>query len=236
MNDDLIKLIQSSDYLQKIDKDYLIAILPQLEKLEVLRLKQNLAAKKAPVLLKQLDSIRQRYQQSQNKKANPDPISKLVERFVPKKEKVPLSYSIFSKPDYLGSPTPKAVATQVQPIKQLMDIKDPAQLKLLSPQLLDTLNQEGFEQKYNQFVGHLSSLFSRIDDIPTRRNYFLNYMQSSLFTAYLSTGLTAMKHEELKPRKISLNLLYQIDQKYLNSRQFKTVAMLTNHLKALCVL
>jgi len=234
--DELKQRILNSSHLAKTDKDFLIASLPQLNKLELLKLEQNLIAGNKPILLNQLDLIKQKYYQSLPKQTGSDPISKFVEKFVPKKEKKPLSYSIFSKPALLGSATPKAINTNAPQPRSLQEFTDPAQLKYLHPIMIDDLGQDGFEQKFSQFFSKIGDQFGQIDDILTRRNYFLTYMQSPLFSAYVSSGLTALKHEELKPRKISLNLLYQIDQRYLNSRQFKNAALLTNHLKTLCIL
>lgn len=62
----------------------------------------------------------------------------------------------------------------------------------------------------------------------------MNFLQSPLFSGYLNTGLTALRHPELEPSKIILNLLYQIDSNYLNNKQFVQAATVSNHLRGLC--
>jgi hypothetical protein len=236
MSTTLVQLINQSTSLSLRDKEFLVASVPTLDRLENLRLRQNLTAGNTPVMLQQLELIKQKYNQAQQQESRPDPISKIVERFIPKKEKLPVSISFFAKPYVLGSTAPQAVQSQVQVPSTLQEITDPAQLRYLNQGLIEQLSQSGSEQKLNEFLANLASMFQRIDDIGMRRNYFMTYMQSSLFTAYIGSGLTALKHEELKPRKISLNLLYQIDPKYLNTRQFKTAAVITNQLRTLCVI
>lgn len=224
--------ILANSHLTDKEKTFLISSLPQLDKLETLKLTQNLASGNVPFLLKQVSWIKNQYQSELDKeKPSTDPISKIVRNIFPPKERKPVSFSLFSKPDRLGSKPSVAITSPAPAITSLLEITDPAQLKYISPLMIDDIENTNFQQELIRFLKKCELLFQKIDSIETKRNYFLTYMKSPLFSSYISTGLTAMKHDELKPRKISLNLLYQIDSKYLNSKQFKIASQITSHLR-----
>jgi hypothetical protein len=229
----LISLVLSTPFLSPGDKSFIQENLPNMTALEKLKLKQSLLTWQAPAILEQLQIIRAKFYEKEIPK-KPDPITQVVHNIFPPKPKKVLSVSVMNQPGYLGAPIPQPARDQAPPMYTLTEYNHPAQLATLHSQLISFNLNDNSEQIMQNFLQSLSASFDKIDNIQVRRGYFMSYMRSPLFSAYLNTGMTALRHPELEPAKIILNLLYQIDSKYLNNKQFKYVAMITNHLRNLC--
>jgi hypothetical protein len=55
-----------------------------------------------------------------------------------------------------------------------------------------------------------------------------------MYTAYMNTGITALKNPDIEPRKIILDTLHQANRIYLNASQFEMASIITNHIRHLC--
>lgn len=227
---DLIQLIQSTPILSEGDRTFLLSKAESFSPLEKLKIKQSLSNGQKPDILGQIAQIRNNFKQKEAPKQK-DPITRVVQKIFPQKQRV-LSPSILSEVNYLGSPIVKPHKSQGNPLESLLHFESLSQLDQLTPQHINfNLNENG-EQIINQFLQALENKFGSIEQIQERREFFMKFVRSSMFSSYLNTGLTSLRHPELEPRDISLNLLYQIDtQKYLNKTQFKFAAQITHQLR-----
>lgn len=234
MNQDLIQAINQTPFLSDGDKSYLISKLDQLNPLEKLKLKQSLQAGMAPPVLQQLQIMRAKFYQDEAPKKD-DLLTRMAHSVIPQKAKRVLSKSILNQPQVLGGPVPQAITDEVvNQFNTLDEFTQLSQLRLLNAgHVTFDLNQNG-EQLLQNFLFRLTKIFEQIPDVNLRRNYFMNFLQSPLFGAYLNTGLTALRHPELEPANIILNLLYQIDGNYLNNKQFSFAARVSTHIRSLC--
>lgn len=238
MDQELQGLITQTPLLTQIDKNFLLAIGPSMSALDKLKLKQALTAGLTANIQQFVTTFKQKFEQGdqQNQAANSDG---LLSRFIPQQqpEKRILSQSILTQPNILGANPPQAVNdANIPPLNSLSQFSHPSQLALLQPtHVTFDLNQNA-EQNIQLFLQKMDTVMHNIEDIRIRRNYFMNFMKSPLFSAYLNTGLTALRHPELEPAKIILNLLYQINPNYLTNKQFQYAAVISNHLRGLCAL
>ena len=234
MDTNLQALIQNTPFLTPSDKSFLMEKAPLMSPLDKLKLRQSLDTGVAPAILQQLQLVRAKFFDQEIPK-QPDAISKVINAVIPPKPKKVISYSILSQNQLLGGPTPQAVtADNVPLINNLSEFSHPAQLSQLHPNHINFNLNDNSEQIIQQFFKKLDSLFGKIPSLNVRRCYFMNFLQSPLFGGYLNTGLTALRHPELEPSKIILNLLYQIDSNYLNNKQFTQTASISNHVRNLC--
>jgi hypothetical protein len=140
-----------------------------------------------------------------------------------------------TQPNILGGQPPQAIRGEnIRPLQRLEEFYHPGQLSMLSTNHINFGLNTNTEQIIQNFLASLTDVFSRIDNVNLRRSYFMNFIESSLFVSYINTTLTAFRHPELQPPKIILNLLYQINQQYLNNKQFQVAAVISNHLRNLC--
>jgi hypothetical protein len=230
----LIELINKTPFLSQGDKNFLIDKLPQLSALEKLKLRQSLSAGMAPPILQQLQLMRAKFFEKEAPKA-PDPITKVLNNIMPQKPKKILNTSILTQPNLLGGPIPQAIrGEKAVEFRSLAEFSSPAQLGLLNSSHVSFNINDNVEQIIQNFLQKLTQMFNQIDNVNLRRSYFMNFVQSPLFSSYLNTGLTALRHPELEPSKIILNLLYQIDPHYLNTKQFQHTSVICHHLRTLC--
>lgn len=224
MDQVLIQLVNLSPVLQPREKAYLLSKLVFLPPLEKLKIQQALSTGRVPEMVVNF-----------NNGTDPNSqINKIVDRFIPKKPKVPFAFSVLSKPNIIGQNQPKAYQPNTQkPFNNLAEIQDLTQLSLITPAMLGFAMNSNIDQVMANFLERLTLLFDQVELVQVRRNLLMNFIKSPLFSSYINTGLTALKHPELTPRKISLNLLFQIDHRYLNNRQFYYTAIITNHVRAL---
>lgn len=236
MNDNLNKLIVDTPFLSNGDKDFLIQKLPNLSPLERLKLQQSLSHGQAPNILQSLQIIRARFFNSEAPK-KPDLLSQVASAIFPKKPKKVLANNILNQPQIIGGPVPQFVkVANVQPLRSLGEFYHPFQLGMLSPNHLNFGLNDSSEIIVQSFLTKLDQIFDKIENINLRRGYFMNFVQSPLFNSYLNTGLTGLRHPELQPSNIVLNLLYQINTTYLNNKQFKAAAVICNHLRSIASL
>lgn len=234
MNDKLRQLIQNTTFLSEGDKDFLISKLVQMSPLEKLRIQHALTVGKMPGILEELQKMRAKFYQESTPKET-DVLSKIVQKILPPAPPQIQSFSIFSQPFLLGnSEVYKPIRTKNLSLVDLSQFYDLEQLSLLKISHFNFDLSNLNSQKFQNFLNLLEDLFESVPNIHVKRNYFINFLQSPLFTAYLHTGLTALQHTELQPRSVVLNTLYQIDSRYLNSQQFKAVATTCNFLRNLC--
>jgi len=236
MNDSLNKLIIDTPFLSSGDKDFLLQKLPNLNPLERLKLQQSLSHGQAPNILQSLQVIRARFFNSEAPK-KPDILSQVASAIFPKKPKKVLASNILNQSQIIGGPVPQAVkASNIQPLKSLAEFYHPFQLATLNPNHLNFGLNDSSDIIIQNFLNKVDQIFDKIENINLRRGYFMNFVQSPLFNSYLNTGLTALRHPELQPSNITLNLLYQINSSYLNNKQFKAAATICNHLRSLASL
>jgi hypothetical protein len=243
MNNDqiLIQLIQQSNIINDGDKNYLLSQLDKLLPIEKLKLQHSLNTGHEPSILTSLRDMRNRFlaeESANNPSQNnaKDPFSKIVNNLFKQPTPKPVSHSFLNQAHLLGSRVPKPIPIN-QPIVQLIklsEIQNLNQLKLLSPMHVNFSLNENIDLELKDFFINSTELFEQIDSIDIRRDYILYFFSSALFEAYIDTGLTALRHQELQPASIILNTLYQIDNKYLNNKQFRATVSICNHLRTLC--
>ncbi len=153
------------------------------------------------------------------------------------KEKAPeiISPSILSQPQLLGTSAIQPMHQEsVDALQKLTEFKHPAQLAMLTSTHVSFGMDQSGDQIIKNFMDISSDIFSQIEDINIRRAYFMNFLRSQLFSSYISSAVTAMKHPELQPRKIVLNTLNQANPQFLNNKQVGITATISNHLRNLC--
>ncbi len=234
MDSQLQTLIQNTPHLSLGDKSFLVEKIHMMSPLDKLKLRQSIETGVAPAILQQLQLTRAKFFDQEIPKP-PDAITKVINSVIPPKPKKVISFSVLSQPNLLGGPVPQAVTTdKVAVIQNLSQFNHPAQLSQLHPNHVTFSINDNADQLIQNFLNQLDSVFEKIPSLNVRRCYFMNYLQSPLFSSYLNTGLTALRHPELEPAKIIFNLLYQIDPNYLNTKQFTQAATISNHLRGLC--
>lgn len=233
MAQNLVELISNTTFLSQGDIQFLLERVKDMSALEKLKLQQSLVHNQAPAILQSLQLMRAKFFEGETEK-KPDLITKITSALIPKKPKKPVSTSILTQPYYLGSEPPLAIKdTSVSSLNSLNEFYHPFQLSFLNSSHINfSLNQNG-DQITQSFLNKVDETFEKIESISVRRSYFMCFLQSPLFAAYMQTGLTALRHPELEPSKIILNLLYQINPSYLSNKQFSQAATISNHIRGL---
>jgi hypothetical protein len=231
---ELLQLIEQSTHLTPSDKSYLINQISLVAPLDKLRLKHSLANGHAPAILDHLRIIRDKFATLEKPKAL-NPVAKVINTlFKPAPPKI-VSNSFLNQGILLGGQVPKLIATtNIATLPSLSQIDSLDQLKILTSNHISFNLNQNTDYEMQIFYQKISGLFSKIHSINERRNYFLNFLSSPLFKAYINTGLTALRHPELQPASIVLNTMYQIDAKYLNNKQFRLTANISTCLRGLC--
>jgi hypothetical protein len=250
---EIINRIQATPFLNHGDKQFLLQVLPGLSPLDKIKLKSSLLSNQPPAILQNLQLIKAKFypNQNQNQLANQPPTSKQIpqtsqqnekkEGFLqkisstlfPEKKPQIVSPSILTDIRYLGSNIPRAINENVPPLQSIDQLKHPGQLKFLTVDHITFGLNTNSQQILQSFYELSENYFDSIENVDIRRGYFMNYIQSSLFSNYLNTALTALKHSELQPRKVVLNMMHQINSNNLNTSQFEIVAEITSHLRSL---
>ncbi len=238
-NQDIQSLITNSNLLPN-EKQYLLERLAQMDMLERFKLKRSLQTGQYPEALKSFHLLRENFVNLETKnlvQEKKDFLQQLKDLIGGRKsDKKVVSYSILTQPALLGTPIPKPVQDDtVKPLSKLSDFYHPVQLSYLDVSHVTVgLTDQNRTQVFNNFFERLEQIFSKISDINWRRRYFMCYLQSPLFSSYLNTGLTVLRHSELQPPQAALNLLSQIDPSYLNRQQFIDAVNITNYIRNLC--
>ena len=234
MDQHVIDLISKTPFLSPGDKSFLIEKLGQMNALDKLKLQQSLTHGQPPDILQSLQLLRAKFFESEKPK-EPDFISKVASAILPKKQPKVVSTSILTQTQILGTPAPQAITGEVvRPLENLSEFYHPAQLSMLASRHVTFSINDSPDQAIQNFLRNLDKIFERINNVNVRRGYFMNFIQSPLFGSYVNTGLTALRHPELQPPNIILNLLYQINPNYLNNRQFSQASVISNHLRGIC--
>jgi len=235
MDTELQTLITQTPLLSPADKNFLMAVGSSISPLDKLKLKQALTAGLADSVRQYVQSMQQKF--NQNDQTQPQQTG-IAARFIQQnKSKDILSKSILSQPNILGANPPQPVQIQnIPPLKLLTNFSHPGQLALLLPEHVTFDLNQNAEQSIQNFLNKLDTVMHSVEDINQRRGFFMNFMKSPLFSAYVNTGLTALRHPELEPAKIILNLLHQINPNYLTNKQFQYAAIISNHLRGVCAL
>jgi hypothetical protein len=232
--DELQVLIERSDSLHSGDKDFLLSKLNSMSPIDKLKLKHSLQSGQTPAILQSLQLMRAKFIESEKPK-DPDLITRVVQTvFKPTPPKA-VATSFLNQTQVLGSPIPKPPTVNPNlKLNSLNSFNSLEQLRIISPFHIAFQLEQNPDLIIREFYERSEDLFDKIDDIYSRRCYFMLFISSPLFGAYINTGLTALRHPELQPSNIILNTLFQIDNKHLNSKQFKYAAMIANHLTTLC--
>lgn len=233
-DNELLALIESSPLLAPSDKSYLTNQVNFIAPLDKLRLKHSLANGHAPAILDHLRIIRDKFINLEKPKAT-NPVTKVLNTlFKPAAPKI-VSNSFLNQGVLLGGNVPKIIPTgTIVSLPALSQIESLDQLKILTSNHISFNLNQNTDYEMQIFYQKISELFSKIHSINSRRDYFLNFLSSPLFKAYINTGLTALRHPELQPASIVLNTMYQIDAKYLNNKQFRLTANISTCLRGLC--
>lgn len=238
---DIVYLIQNSQ-LTDGEKNFLLDRIKDMDMLQILKLRRSLLTGEYPEALKSFQLMKQSFVEIEKKNFEEEKkgfLKQLADMVSGTKNgKKILSNSILVQPGLLGGPVPQPIQdVQVRPLKTLADFYHPGQLGQID--LVHITFSGGAQnqgQVFGDFFRKLDEIFSKVSDINVRRGYFMNYLQSPLFTNYLNTGLTALRHTELQPPRAVLNLLSQMSSSYLNREQFKNAALLTAYIRNLCAL
>ncbi|MEM1312624.1 MAG: hypothetical protein AAGF07_04130 [Patescibacteria group bacterium] len=234
MDHHLAELIAKTPFLSPGDKSFLAEKIKQMNALDKLKLQQSLTHGKPPDILQSLQLIRAKFFESEKPK-EPDLITKFTSAILPKKPPKVVSQSILTQPQILGTQPPQAVTGEnIRNLAVLSEFYHPAQLSMLASRHVTFGLNDNDDQIIISFLKNLDKVFDKITNVNVRRGYFMNFVQSPLFGSYINTGLTALRHPELQPANIILNLLYQINPNYLNNKQFTQASVICNHLKGLC--
>lgn len=241
---EIIQLIQNTNFLNPNDKGFLLESLKVLSPLEKIKLKSSLVSNNPPSILQNLQIIKAkiyqnsnqpnlRSQNTQEESKKEGLLEKITSKLFPKKKPQIVAPSILNDPRYLGSNIPRPINENTVPLQRLDTFIHPAQLKFLHAGHVSFGLSTNNKQILKVFFDKTEEIFDGIENVDIKRGYFMNYIQSSLFNNYLNTALTGLKHEELKPRKVVLNMLHQINPNNLNINQFEIAAEITSHLRML---
>jgi hypothetical protein len=240
----LSELLKNNPTLQQHEKDFLISRISKFDHLDKFKLKRFLLTDSPePIrdlyklirdkLLKQETEENLEKQISQKQK--PSEIAKnIFGKLAPREEiKKHVAISLLSNLEYLGGEIPLPPQVRGKAFDTIDHFTSLDQLAQLDRNHVTFSLEENPIIELQGFFKRISDLFNKIDDINKKRGYFRLFMRSPLFNAYLNTGITALRHTEIQPRKVVLNLIFQTDPTYLNSKQFEYTSSISAYLKAL---
>lgn len=231
----IVELIQKSPILMGPEKNYLIDKVPAMGPLDKLKTKKNLMMNTTPELILEFRKTREKFIENEKKgqaEANQDQSNKFFQA-KPKPKKV-ISHSILGNPGFLGGPSPRPKSQPFLQTKTLNDIKNPNQLNSLIPPHVSFSINENSKQMVRIFVDKITGQIKSLQSPNEKRNYLALYLQSPLYRAYINTGLTALKHPEIKPANTILNTIQKIDRRFLNRKQFELASEITQAIRTSC--
>jgi hypothetical protein len=243
-DDMLIEAIKSSVIFQDQEKEFIISRMARFDHLDKFKLKRYLLVNDEKTVRETYRIIRDKLLREEKEKeflsqttgnSNVNQAKIFFDKYAPKSDRPqsPVSTSLLSDIDFLGHEIPMAPQVRGQPFKNIDYFTNLDQLCLLESNHVTFSMDDNVPIIVQKFLNKLTTLFEDIDDIMIRRSYFRLFMRSALFNNYLNTGITALRHTEIQPRKIVLNLIYQTDPIYLNANQFEYTATISHHLKNL---
>jgi hypothetical protein len=231
---DLIDFINTTTLLNNSDKDYLFHIFGQLSTLEKFKLKSSLSINDTKSILVFLQLLKLKFPIAVKVKGD-SIFDKIGEFISPTPELKPVSESILTKSSEIGSSIPRPLVPKNKiELNDLNNFTSLEQLLIIRPEHLFVVNKDQSEIVMQRFLGKLDQMFESINTMDFRRNWLATYLQSPLFTAYINTGITALKNPDIEPRKIILDTLHQANAIYLNNNQFEMASIITNHIRHLC--
>jgi hypothetical protein len=241
-DDQLLELIKTTNIFQEAEKEFIKTRISKFDHLDKFKLKRFLMINNEQVVRETYRIIRDKILREEKEveylAANQQAIGKakdIVTKLTTKSDKPsePVSESLLSNIDYLGHEVPQPPQLRGQPFDNIEHFAQLAQLSLLEAKHVTFSLDDNVGVIIQKFLNKLTKLIDDIQDINVKRGYFRLFMRSSLFNCYLNTGITALRHTEIQPRKIALNLIYQTDPIYLNSNQFEYTSLISEHLKNL---
>lgn len=229
----LSDLIRDSALLLDFEKAYLLEKLPELGPLDKLKSKQALLSNTTPEVILRFRRMRQNFieREKENHRKNLEPQRGFFNQAP--KPKQPATHSLLVNPLHLGTPSPRPPGGPRENLSTLANFTRLTQLGSLNPTHVVFEPEQNAKQQINRFIETLEAEFEKIPDPLSKRNYFVLFFQSPLFQAYLHSGLTALKHPEIKPRASVLNIMQRIDPRFLNRTQFEATAQITHGLRTL---
>jgi hypothetical protein len=233
----IIELIKKSPILVPPEKDFLIEKISVLGPLEKLKMKKAILANTTPDIIIEFRKTREEFITLEKKElANNQPIqatftSKLFST-QPKIKEV-LAHSILANSDYLGSPIPHPPQIPQQNINSLNEFTSLKQLNSLNSNHVSFNPDENSDQIIRNFMNKIATEFGTIANPLEKRNYFTLFLTSPLFRMYINTGLTALKHPEIKPANTILNTMQKIDRNFLNRKQFENVSTISSGIRGI---
>ena len=231
----LLELIQNSPILLDFEKAYLAEKIPVLGPLDKLKSKKALMANMTPEVILKFRKTRQEFVEAE--KAESEAQAKAAANkqgffaATPKPKEI-LAHSILANSGIIGTPSPRPPQVPPQPISSLEGVASLNQLNSLTPQHVNFGVGLNGGQTVRKFLEVVGGEFDKIPDPFQKRNYFALFLASPLFRAYLNTGLTALKHQEIKPRNTVLNTMQRIDPRFLNRTQFEYAAEISSGLRS----
>ena len=243
-DDMLIEAIKSSSIFQDQEKEFIISRMKRFDHLDKFKLKRYLLVNDEKTVRETYRIIRDKLLREEKEKeflsqttgnSNVNQAKVFFDKYGPKSDRPqsPVSLSILSDVDFMGHEIPMAPQVRGQPFKNLEFFSTLDQLCLLESNHVTFGMEDNVPIIIQKFLNKLTTLFDELEDIMIKRSYFRLFMRSALFNNYLNTGITALRHTEIQPRKIVLNLIYQTDPIYLNSNQFEYTSTISQHLKNL---
>lgn len=241
----LKQIINFSEIISKDQKEFLLSNLENFSPIEVLKLKHVLISKNQSETGLIYEDLSKKFIAQNHKNSEDHPIKENVEVSLKKDEKTEdphakegnvLSHSFLSDSNYLGQNPPKAPVNPNNPLDKIQEIEDLTQLAQLTPEHINFRINDSIDQIVNDFFKKTEKMFSKLESLDQRRSFFMSFIQSSLFASYLNTGLTALRHPEIKPRQTVLNTLHKTNSQYLSKKQFQYASLISHHLRKLAAL
>jgi hypothetical protein len=244
-DDMLIEAIKSSVIFQEQEKEFILTRMGRFDHLDKFKLKRYLLVNDEKTVRETYRVIRDKLQREEKEKeylsqtssnnAQVNQVKNIFDKYAPKidRPQSPISNSLLSDIEFLGHEIPMAPQVRGQPFKNIDYFTNLDQLCLLESSHVTFSLDDNVPIIIQKFLNKLTTLFDEIDDIMIKRSYFRLFMRSALFNNYLNTGITALRHTEIQPRKIVLNLIYQTDPIYMNANQFEYTSTISHHLKQL---
>jgi hypothetical protein len=230
----IIEMIRKSPILMEPEKNYLIDKVLVMGPLDKLKTKKALTTNTTPDLVLEFRKTahvfidkEQEEQKKSEQLANKSMFGKSNE------PRIIVAHSLLSQPTLLGGPTPAPAPSAPIRITSLDDIKEPYQLNSLIPEIVSYGINENGEQSIRNFLEKMEIKITAIPDISIKRNMFALFLQSPLFRVYINTGITALKHPEIKPKNTVLNTMQKIDGRFMNRSQFELTTLISSGLRAM---
>ncbi|MGL4759448.1 MAG: hypothetical protein ACRCXZ_08990 [Patescibacteria group bacterium] len=241
-NDMLKEALTKTNILQEAEKQFILARLEKFDHLDKFKLKRFISINDEKNIRETYKLIRDKiireekeleYLQQQKQKKGPSGILDKITTSTQNNLENPIAKSHLSDPKFLGHDITAPPEVRGQPFKNLEDFSSLDQLSLLDTSHVTFSLDDNAPLLMQKFKEKLADLFNDLENVHDRRGFFRLFMRSSLFNSYLNTGITALRHIEIQPRKIALNLIYQTDPIYLNINQFENVSEISKLLKQL---